>query len=107
LKSGSLNLLEPSGPVQVCNGIALPYHVNKYRRFGDAYTFLVKQSNWACLMKEVPSKVRKRPSVSTIKQLRKFENLQITFCKRPVSQSKGCLGFEIVSSSNMNMNDTS
>jgi hypothetical protein len=24
LKSGSLNLLEPSGLVQVCNGIALP-----------------------------------------------------------------------------------
>jgi len=24
LKSGNLNLLEPSGPVQVCNGIALP-----------------------------------------------------------------------------------
>ena len=24
LKSGSLNLLEPSGPVQECNGIALP-----------------------------------------------------------------------------------
>ena len=24
LKSGSLNLLEPSGPVQDCNGIALP-----------------------------------------------------------------------------------
>ena len=24
LKSGSLNLLEPSGPVQVCNGITLP-----------------------------------------------------------------------------------
>jgi len=24
LKSGSLNLLEPSGPVQTCNGIALP-----------------------------------------------------------------------------------
>jgi hypothetical protein len=24
LKSGSLKLLEPSGPVQVCNGIALP-----------------------------------------------------------------------------------
>ena len=23
-KSGSLNLLEPSGPVQACNGIALP-----------------------------------------------------------------------------------
>jgi hypothetical protein len=24
LKSRSLNLLEPSGPVQACNGIALP-----------------------------------------------------------------------------------
>jgi hypothetical protein len=24
MKSGSLNLLEPSGPVKVCNGIALP-----------------------------------------------------------------------------------
>jgi hypothetical protein len=26
LKSGSLNLLEPSGFVQACNGIALPLH---------------------------------------------------------------------------------
>jgi hypothetical protein len=25
LKSGSFNLLEPSGPVKACNGIALPY----------------------------------------------------------------------------------
>jgi hypothetical protein len=25
MKSGSLNLLEPSGPVKACNGIALPY----------------------------------------------------------------------------------
>jgi hypothetical protein len=24
MKSGSLNLLDPSGPVQACNGIALP-----------------------------------------------------------------------------------
>jgi hypothetical protein len=24
LKSGNLNLLEPSGPVKACNGIALP-----------------------------------------------------------------------------------
>jgi hypothetical protein len=34
LKSGSLNLLEPSGPIQACNGIALPlftsgYHIQK------------------------------------------------------------------------------
>ena len=27
LKSGSLNLLEPSGPVQTCNGIALPLFI--------------------------------------------------------------------------------
>jgi hypothetical protein len=25
LKSGSLNLLEPTGPVQTCTGIALPF----------------------------------------------------------------------------------
>ena len=25
LKCGSLNLVEPSGPVQACNGTALPY----------------------------------------------------------------------------------
>jgi len=28
LKSGSLNLLETSGPVQACNGIALPFTIN-------------------------------------------------------------------------------
>jgi len=28
LKSGSLNLLEPSGTVQACNGIALPLQLN-------------------------------------------------------------------------------
>jgi hypothetical protein len=27
-KSGSLNLLEPSGPVKACNGIALPFFTN-------------------------------------------------------------------------------
>jgi len=26
-KSGSLNFLEPSGPVQACNGTALPLHL--------------------------------------------------------------------------------
>jgi hypothetical protein len=29
LKSGSLNLLEPSGSAKACNGIALPYY-HKY-----------------------------------------------------------------------------
>jgi len=31
LKSGSLNLLELSGPVQACNGIALPLLCQKLR----------------------------------------------------------------------------
>ena len=30
LKCGSLNLLEPSGPVQACNGIALPLVVTAH-----------------------------------------------------------------------------
>jgi len=30
LKSGSLNLLEPLGPVQACNGIALPLPLPSY-----------------------------------------------------------------------------
>jgi hypothetical protein len=30
LKSGSLNLLEPSGTVKACNGNALPAHINKH-----------------------------------------------------------------------------
>ena len=29
-KSGSLNLLEPSGPVQACNGIALPLPLHMF-----------------------------------------------------------------------------
>ena len=31
LKPGSLNLLEPSGRVQACNGIALPLHIIEAR----------------------------------------------------------------------------
>ena len=33
LKSGSLNFLEPSGPVQACNGIALRYLLCRLRVF--------------------------------------------------------------------------
>ena len=39
LKSGSLNILEPSGPLQACNGIALPLlHLTRKRYY---YTFLI------------------------------------------------------------------
>ena len=46
LKSGSLNILEPSGPVQACNGIALPNKNNLYTlNFNLAYTnnFLIAE----------------------------------------------------------------
>ena len=33
LKSGSLNLLKPSGPVHACNGIALPFTVIQWNQF--------------------------------------------------------------------------
>ena len=33
LQSGSLNLLEPSGPVEACNGIALPLPLPKLPPF--------------------------------------------------------------------------
>jgi len=33
LKSGSLNLLEPSGPVQACTGIDLPSKFDRIVRF--------------------------------------------------------------------------
>ena len=34
LKSGNLNLLEPSGPVQACNGIALPFFYSMSVKLG-------------------------------------------------------------------------
>jgi hypothetical protein len=36
LKSGSLNHLEPSGPVKACNGIALPLTLPRYITVADA-----------------------------------------------------------------------
>jgi len=38
LKSESLNLLEPSGPVQACNGITLPF-------LTDQKTFFLKEND--------------------------------------------------------------
>jgi len=49
-KSGNLNFLEPSGPVQACNGTALPFHVNKkYSREitqNESSTPLIPSSDW-------------------------------------------------------------
>jgi hypothetical protein len=42
LKSESLNLLEPSGPVKACNGVALPFLINL---FGPLTYFNLNHSN--------------------------------------------------------------
>jgi hypothetical protein len=39
LKSGRLNLLEPSGPVQACNGIALPFAVEHGKQMYHKYYY--------------------------------------------------------------------
>ena len=39
LKSGNLNLLERSGPVQACNGIALPFLLQELRSVQFHYIF--------------------------------------------------------------------
>jgi hypothetical protein len=46
-KSGSLYLLEPSGPVQVCNGIALPFYIFApgWLAHTDTYHFFAKKNN--------------------------------------------------------------
>ena len=53
LKSGNLNLLEPSGPVQACNGIALllPFYFATLCSFGETDTsfFREEESAVACV----------------------------------------------------------
>ena len=48
LKSGSLNLLEPSGPVQACNGIAVPFTWNYVRNttFHAQFNQLTTSNSW-------------------------------------------------------------
>jgi hypothetical protein len=41
LKSGSINLLEPSGPVQACDGIALPFSLS----CDDCHYLVIRTSN--------------------------------------------------------------
>ena len=41
LKSGKLNFLEPSGPVQACNGIALPFYSFQMVTFASLLSLFV------------------------------------------------------------------
>jgi len=49
LKSGSLNLLEPSGPVQACNGIALLVYIKVPQVFCSFDTFFIKACDAVCV----------------------------------------------------------
>jgi hypothetical protein len=48
MKSGSLNLLEPSGPVQACNGIALPLPLPLLApsQNSDLYSHFLENLKW-------------------------------------------------------------
>jgi len=41
LNSGSLNPLQPSGPVQACNGVALPLHIYTFNSYLSQCTLRV------------------------------------------------------------------
>jgi hypothetical protein len=43
MKSGNLNFLEPSGPLQTCNGTALPLHLTSRIRVKNLVSKVVPQ----------------------------------------------------------------
>ena len=50
-KSGNLNFLAPSGPVQACNGTALPFYICVYQFLhvlGD-YELIIRRNNCVCV----------------------------------------------------------
>ena len=70
MKSGSLNLLEPLGSVQVCNGIALPFLYYKLISFkSKKYNVYGSEKNCITISissrKETPKLMEQR-SVSTL-----------------------------------------
>jgi hypothetical protein len=50
MKSGSLNLLEPSGPVKVCNGIAFPFLLEISKRKANSIDHILRRN---CLLRQV------------------------------------------------------
>jgi hypothetical protein len=44
MKSGNLNFLEPSGPLQACNGTALPFFTVKRRNLGLTISYNLRSS---------------------------------------------------------------
>jgi hypothetical protein len=64
LKSGSLSLLEPSGPVQACNGIALPLRLHNIASTGnvDYFEKVEKEANYFLILpRNILFGVQKKP----------------------------------------------
>jgi hypothetical protein len=63
MKSGKLNYLEPSGPLQACNGIALPlpFYLEVYIK--TAVPYLSLSGNYLLLLPNTEKKFKKRKSV--------------------------------------------
>jgi hypothetical protein len=74
LKSGSLNLLELSGPVLACNWIALPFTISPLKKTRDYYMTQLQSlrvKNFLCIQKEGPA---------TNINCFYFQSYSITFC---------------------------
>ena len=46
MKSGNLNFLEPSGPLQVCNGTDLPFYLNNIVYYQKKFVNLFHTGDW-------------------------------------------------------------
>jgi hypothetical protein len=58
LKSGSLNVLEPSGPVQACNGVALPFFLTLLNVNTNSSIWLNRWQNTNELEREIRRNIR-------------------------------------------------
>jgi len=45
MKSGNLNFLDPSGPLQACNGIALPFYLYISLHVSNTVVLIIRRSN--------------------------------------------------------------
>jgi len=52
-KSGSLNLLEPSGPIQDCHGFALPFYINSVGQYWDVWKVSLMLLHYTGLFKMI------------------------------------------------------
>ena len=93
LKSGSLNLLEPSGPVQACNGIAIPLPLPSWYKFRGSFLrlwcfnvkFQREVSTWRFLGLQVVTANSDKHAATIMKEM-KVVNFSIQLQNYTVSQ---------------------